>query len=173
MSLSSQKDYIMKSITNISKKTVGVIASICFVAGALVSAGATFVQHHAATTPPKPSVVTYTDCSTEEIPFETHYEGESGAYGYTDTIKQQGKPGTKQICKPNKSGYENKTTVITQPVTHIILRTPKPAPQPISQPEHHTSYRTGAICRDGWQSSATGRGACSHHGGVSEWLYSD
>lgn len=33
------------------------------------------------------------------------------------------------------------------------------------------NVRTGAICRDGWHSSATGRGACSHHGGVSYWLY--
>ena len=32
------------------------------------------------------------------------------------------------------------------------------------------NYRTGAICRDGWRSSATGRGACSHHGGVAYWL---
>lgn len=29
--------------------------------------------------------------------------------------------------------------------------------------------RTGAICHDGWRSSATGSGACSHHGGVSHW----
>lgn len=34
-----------------------------------------------------------------------------------------------------------------------------------------SGYRTGAICRDGWRSSATGRGACSHHGGVAYWLY--
>ncbi len=32
-------------------------------------------------------------------------------------------------------------------------------------------YRVGAICNDGWQSNATGRGACSHHGGVKEWKY--
>jgi hypothetical protein len=32
-------------------------------------------------------------------------------------------------------------------------------------------YRIGAICSDGWESSATGRGACSWHGGVKEWLY--
>lgn len=30
--------------------------------------------------------------------------------------------------------------------------------------------RTGAMCKDGTRSSATGRGACSHHGGVSYWL---
>jgi len=35
-----------------------------------------------------------------------------------------------------------------------------------------TNYeiRVGAVCRDGTRSSATGRGACSHHGGVSYWL---
>ncbi len=34
-------------------------------------------------------------------------------------------------------------------------------------------YRTGARCRDGSRSNATGRGACSWHGGVSCWYYSD
>ena len=34
-------------------------------------------------------------------------------------------------------------------------------------------YRIGAICNDGTQSSATGSGACSYHGGVMCWLYSD
>lgn len=31
--------------------------------------------------------------------------------------------------------------------------------------------RTGAICNDGSYSDATGKGACSHHGGVQYWLY--
>tara|TARA_R110001583_G_scaffold194829_3_gene367244 strand:+ start:749 stop:1177 length:429 start_codon:yes stop_codon:yes gene_type:complete len=31
--------------------------------------------------------------------------------------------------------------------------------------------RVGAVCRDGTTSTATGRGACSHHGGVDYWLY--
>ncbi len=31
--------------------------------------------------------------------------------------------------------------------------------------------RIGAVCRDGWRSTATGSGACSHHGGVAYWLY--
>ena len=29
--------------------------------------------------------------------------------------------------------------------------------------------RTGAVCNDGTSSTATGRGACSHHGGVAYW----
>ena len=36
-----------------------------------------------------------------------------------------------------------------------------------------TGGRTGAICRDGTRSSATGRGACSHHGGVAQWTYDE
>lgn len=34
-------------------------------------------------------------------------------------------------------------------------------------------FRIGAICNDGWRSKSTGRGTCSHHGGVDYWLYSD
>lgn len=34
----------------------------------------------------------------------------------------------------------------------------------------YTTVRTGAKCKDGTTSSATGRGACSHHGGVSYWI---
>lgn len=33
------------------------------------------------------------------------------------------------------------------------------------------SYGIGAVCKDGSLSSATGRGACSHHRGVSTWRY--
>ena len=34
-------------------------------------------------------------------------------------------------------------------------------------------HRVGATCKDGTASKATGSGACSHHGGVSCWQYSD
>lgn len=39
--------------------------------------------------------------------------------------------------------------------------------------EKISSYRVGARCKDGTSSSATGRGACSHHGGVSSWKYKE
>jgi len=35
----------------------------------------------------------------------------------------------------------------------------------------HPGHRVGAVCNDGWISSATGSGACSHHGGVNHWIY--
>ena len=46
---------------------------------------------------------------------------------------------------------------------------PTPVPQ-YNYPPPSSGARCGAICNDGWPSSATGRGACSHHGGVRVWL---
>jgi hypothetical protein len=43
----------------------------------------------------------------------------------------------------------------------------------VAPSDYARHYRTGARCRDGWRSDATGRGACSWHGGVAEWLYAD
>ena len=36
---------------------------------------------------------------------------------------------------------------------------------------NNVKVRIGAVCNDGSTSRATGRGACSHHGGVDYWLY--
>ncbi len=62
------------------------------------------------------------------------------------------------------------------PTTVRSTPTPKPTvtPQPIvrAAPAAPSGGRIGAICNDGTRSSATGRGACSHHGGVARWLYS-
>jgi hypothetical protein len=48
---------------------------------------------------------------------------------------------------------------------------PAPAPPPAPTPAPPSGQRIGAICNDGTRSTATGRGACSHHGGVREWIY--
>jgi len=47
---------------------------------------------------------------------------------------------------------------------------PKPT-APKLLPTRGTPVRVGATCRDGSGSDATGRGACSWHGGVRAWLY--
>lgn len=171
------------------KTAVGLIISI-FAANALASATINPAPHQpvAEWLPDQPA--TYTKCVTEDIPFDITYEGQTGEHGHTEAIKQQGKDGIKRVCLPSQLGYEDKVTVVQQPVAHIIVRTPKPAPkpepkpapvtnqianqptarqQPAEQPTQRTQ-RTGAICKDGWRSHATGRGACSYHGGVREWL---
>jgi hypothetical protein len=51
--------------------------------------------------------------------------------------------------------------------------TPDPTAEPEPQGEESEPVRVGAVCRDGSESSATGSGACSHHGGVDHWIMSD
>lgn len=46
---------------------------------------------------------------------------------------------------------------------------PAALPVPVAVP----GGRIGAVCTDGWRSMATGQGACSHHGGVAQWLYAE
>ncbi len=45
-----------------------------------------------------------------------------------------------------------------------------PSYRPVKEKEAY-QVRVGAVCCDGSRSYATGRGACSHHGGVCQWLY--
>jgi hypothetical protein len=62
----------------------------------------------------------------------------------------------------------------------VLQRVPGPPPPPppnVPGPGGGggatTRYRIGAICVDGWISTATGSGACSSHGGVFCWQYTD
>ncbi len=62
-------------------------------------------------------------------------------------------------------------TATTRPV---VPRAPSATarPSPRAQPSPtFANVRVGAICKDGTTSTATGSGACSGHGGVSQWLY--
>jgi len=36
--------------------------------------------------------------------------------------------------------------------------------------QENSANRIGARCKDGTRSKSTGRGTCSHHGGVEVWL---
>lgn len=63
----------------------------------------------------------------------------------------------------------SRPTATRRPPTATVYIPPTDAPAPTSV----GGVRVGARCRDGSSSSATGRGACSHHGGVSCWRYSD
>ena len=53
--------------------------------------------------------------------------------------------------------------------------TPSPSTPNTTSPDNgagqQSGVRTGAVCNDGTSSTATGRGACSRHGGVKYWTY--
>jgi hypothetical protein len=97
-------------------------------------------------------------CHEEAIPVTTTYTQDSSS-STTRTI--DGTEGVVNVCV--KAGQEVSRNVVTAMVpTQVVQGTYTPPVQ---------TYRTGAICMDGSRSYATGRGACSWHGGVSEWLY--
>ncbi|MFN8487492.1 MAG: lamin tail domain-containing protein [Caldilineaceae bacterium] len=76
-------------------------------------------------------------------------------------------PQTKAVIVPT-------TAAPVQAPTAAPTATPLPPPTATAQPaptaNPNSGQRYGAICQDGTQSNATGRGACSHHGGVNHWL---
>ena len=70
-------------------------------------------------------------------------------------------PGYNELAKP--VGISGSTTL------HFTLLRPAAPPAPPPAPR----VRVGATCNDGTASTATGSGACSGHGGVRCWRYSD
>lgn len=52
-----------------------------------------------------------------------------------------------------------------------VPQTPAPKKKPLIR--LNELKRIGAVCKDGTRSSATGTGACSAHGGVRYWLYTE
>lgn len=110
---------------------------------------------------------------TEQIPYEEKTVYDYNIYTGQTKVTQHGKNGerVKAYEVHTIKGVERSKELINETVTV------EPTPQitsigthEYSQPQQ-SSARSGAICSDGWRSSATGRGACSHHGGVSQWTY--
>lgn len=104
-------------------------------------------------------------CRTESISFEeTEEESEDYALG-TSLVSQEGVEGERKICELD--GIEESNEVTVEPVTQIT--TVGIYEEEYEEPVY--TYRVGAWCWDGTWSNATGSGACSWHGGVSEWAY--
>jgi len=122
---------------------------------------------------------------SQSVPF-TEQTVESGSLNKGETkVTQEGVNGSKDIIyvvtyKGDKeTDRQQKSEVITkQPVAKVTSVGTYVAPPIYVAPETTTvapdttsGGRTGATCNDGSHSTATGKGACSHHGGVAVWLY--
>jgi hypothetical protein len=123
------------------------------------------------------------ETKTEVVPFEsTEQQDNTLAKGQT-RVATEGVNGERTITydvtyvqNKETARKEVKNEITKAPVAKVTqigtYVTPPPAPvTPAPAPQIRSNVRTGAICEDGWHSSATGRGACSHHGGVAYWLY--
>jgi hypothetical protein len=53
----------------------------------------------------------------------------------------------------------------------VTYATPTTVKYQIRQSMRSRFARVGALCTDGWQSSATSSGACAHHKGVATWVF--
>ena len=118
--------------------------------------------------------VYYKNCKTATI---KHGTVEKGFKGISSPIiekitVQEGRDGEEEVCDASKLGYEQKRTVKREPTTEIVsYRIRSSAYESQDSTEDEDDEETGgAICRDGTRSYSVGRGTCSHHGGVRQWL---
>ncbi len=127
--------------------------------------------------------VVKTETKTEAVPFESTNQNDNTIASGTNRVSVTGVNGERTITDEvtyvknvETARKEVKNEITKAPVTQVtlvgtyiapVVQAPAPvyvAPQP--------SVRIGATCNDGSHSTATGSGACSHHGGVAVWLYS-
>jgi hypothetical protein len=129
--------------------------------------------------------VVKTETKKETVAFESTEQNSATLAQGQKQVSTQGVNGERTIAYEityiqgkETARKEIKNEVTKQPVTQITLVGTYVAPAPVTQQttttpttQSSSGARTGATCNDGSRSNATGRGACSHHGGVAYWLY--
>jgi hypothetical protein len=107
--------------------------------------------------------------------------GSSSVQAQTVYVTKTGKKYHTENCKYVQNGSSNislesaiakgyEPCKVCHPGSGETEKVSTSAPKSKSSPGT-TGIRVGCICNDGTRSYATGRGACSHHGGVNHWLY--
>lgn len=111
----------------------------------------------------------------QPIVFTKERKEDSSLPSSKTSVTQAGKNGEKTIYYEvtysdgkETSRVFKREVVTAEPVAEITTVGTYVAP---TQTQQSTGARTGAICRDGTRSAATGSGACSQHDGVARWLY--
>lgn len=118
-------------------------------------------------------------CSYEDISYETLPEkeidsGEKTTFFESDNGKKtreldsEGNDGAKRVCKKAGNVVSETVTREPKPTTYKVY-TYKYKPFKPYAPAY-SNYGPSAICGDGTYSYSSGRGTCSWHGGVAQWL---
>jgi len=109
-------------------------------------------------------------CAIQPIPYPTSKIYDNTLPFGNQIVKTSGRSGMKKVCV-NQFGNQTSSNVVLTPTTQVVrFGTYIP---PAATESTAATYRVGAICSDGTRSHATGSGACSWHGGVYQWLYSN
>lgn len=85
-------------------------------------------------------------------------------------LKEEGYDGKKNICKQAGKIVSETTIVEPAPNKYDIYTYRYVEPEPEEEYYEEDYYGPSALCRDGTYSYSTGRGTCSWHGGVAQWL---
>lgn len=145
------------------KITAGVLAVIISIAGGVYAANSTNII-----------------CTNETIPFVSTTEKTDNLSLGKSQIKFAGITGTRKVCRSTKDEVvsnditlepQNQVTIEgTQPIQQIVP--PPVVITPITPVVPASTICSGypTLCNDGSCSSSTGRGTCSHHGGVDRYL---
>ena len=121
-------------------------------------------------------------CSDETISYKTLPEkeidsGEKTTFFESDNGKKtreldsEGGDGTKRVCKKADKVVSETVTKEPKPTTYKVYTykyTPSKPYTPYTPT--YSNYGPSALCGDGTYSYSSGRGTCSHHGGVAQWL---
>lgn len=119
--------------------------------------------------------VYYKNCKNVTIKYGTVEEGFKSVSSSIIVEKltvQEGQDGEEEVCEALKLGYVQKRTIKREPTTEIVSYRVKPSVYELQDytEDEDDEETSGAICRDGIRSYSVGRGTCSHHGGVAQWL---
>jgi|ERR1044072_1822128 hypothetical protein len=107
------------------------------------------------------------DCTEVVIAFQKETEGDNNLEVGKSELRTAGVNGKDRVC--TKDNQEVSRTHILLPVNEVTAVGLKETP-PVLDNNLYIHNSGGAICGDGSRSYSTGRGTCSHHGGVAEWL---
>lgn len=100
-------------------------------------------------------------CGDQSIPFESSSQDDPNTTIGTRSITTIGQNGVKHVCSRG-DGTTVSSEVSRPAVSEVVAVGSKITP--LYTHAAQTTY--GTLCSDGWVSSSTGRGTCSHHGGI-------
>jgi len=108
----------------------------------------------------------------KEVQERFHYDPQKTA-PYRAAEAEAAKQRVQQQQPPSPAGTETPSNIFTAKVAAIRTEHEQKIKAAVATGEPEQLHRIGAACNDGSESGATGREACSRHGGVKCWKYSD
>ena len=118
-------------------------------------------------------------CSYEDISYKTLPEKEIDSGEETTFLESNNGKKTKILYSDGEDGAKRVCKKANKVVSETVTREPKPTTYKVYTYKYkplrpyapaYSNSGPSDLCRDGTYSSSSGRGTCSWHGGVAQWL---